>query len=339
MPRLTSRTLARLLGLALLPCWGPVAAQTAPPPSPGTTLPSAIDEASGLALSKQDDDLLWTHNDNINDPGSMERVTPFVFGISPSGESRIRLRLERVVQRDWESIDATRIDDRETLIVADSGDNRDTWPDYVLWFIPEPPPAEDDGEVRVSPEAMLRYRYPDGPADTESMVFDPRTDRILLLTKRDNPPRMYSLPVDARQPFPDEPGLSERERLESAPVEVAEPVGDLAWLRPTDPINWLLHPLTGSQTDRPTGMTLSPDGATLAVLTYASLYFFHRGKRSDWSEAISRPVASRSLPRIDQWEGLAFSADGRHLYVVHEGTGPGTLLRLDVPEGARNGPP
>ena len=338
MPRLTSRTLARLLGLALLPCWGPAAAQTAPPPSPETALPSAIDEASGLALSRRDGDLLWTHNDNINDPGSMERVTPLVFGISPRGEPRTRLRLEGVIQRDWESIDAARIDDRETLIVADSGDNRGSWPDYVLWFIPEPPPAEDDGEVRVSPEAMLRYRYPDGPADTESMVFDPRTDRILLLTKRDDPPRMYSLPADARQPFPDESGLSERERLEAAPVEVAEPVGDLARLRPTDPINWLLHPLTGSQTDRPTGMTLSPDGTTLAVLTYASVYFFHRGKRSDWSEAISRPAASRSLPRIDQWEGLAFSADGRHLYVVREGTGPGTLLRLDVPEGARNGP-
>ncbi|MFO7582428.1 hypothetical protein [Guyparkeria sp.] len=338
MPRLTSRALAWLC-LAILPGWSSLAAQTAPGPPVNTDLPAVIDEASGLALSTREGELLWTHNDNINDPGSMERVTPYVFGISPSGDLRVQLRLEGVTQRDWESIDAARIDNREMLIVADTGDNRASWPDYVLWFIPEASPATQGKEVEASPDALLRYRYPDGPADTESMVFDPRTNRILLLTKREDPPRMFSLPADARQPFPAEPGLSDRRRLESAPVEIADPVGTMARLQPTDPINWLLLPLTGSQTNRPTGMALSPDGSTLAVLTYASLYFFHRGARSDWSEAITRPVTSRSLPRIDQWEGLAFSADGRHLYVVREGTGPDTLLRLEVPEGARSGQP
>ncbi len=334
MPRSILRTLA-WLSLLILPGWSSLAAQSAPEAVANRELPADIDEASGLALSTREAGLLWTHNDNINDPGSMERVTPYLFGITPSGELRARLRLEDVTQRDWESIESARIDDRDLLIVADSGDNRDSWPDYVLWFIPEAPSASPESEVGVSPEALLRYRYPDGPADTESMVFDPRTNRILLLTKREDPPRMHSLPADARHPFPDEPGLSDRQRLESAPVEVADRVGTMARLQPTDPINWMLSPLTGSQTNRPTGMALSPDGSILAVLTYTSLYFFDRGNETDWDEAITHPVASRSLPRIDQWEGLAFSSDGRHLYVVREGTGPDTLLRLDVPERAR----
>ena len=316
------------LALALL-CTSPTWAS-----SPEAALPGFVDEASGLTHSVRDDGLLWTHNDNINDPGSMQRVTPYLYAIAPTGEPRTRLQLEGVTQRDWESIDAVRLDGEATLIVADSGDNRDSWPDYVLWFLAEPDaPASGRAERSASPDALLRYRYPDGPADTEAMVLDPTTEQILLLTKSE-PPRLYRLPADARRPFPADAEASNRERLHRAPVETAVPVGEMTALSPTDPINWLLLPVTGSQTSRPTGMALDPDGDLLAVLTYASVYFFARPPGDDWVTAIRRPVASLSLPRIDQWEGLAFSADGRHLRVVREGNGPDSLIRLPVPERA-----
>jgi hypothetical protein len=321
-----------LLLVILLPWWLPAIASGNALLAGETHLPDAIDEASGLAHSVLHPDLLWIHNDNINDPGSIERVTPYVHGLSEAGKPRVRLELADVTQRDWESIDAARIDGEATLIVADSGDNLAIWPDYVLWFVAEPDSLVGrNTDRRISPRALLRYRYPEGPADTEAMVFDPLTGQILLLTKEERP-RLYRLPVDARRPFPRDPGLPPSERLHSAPVEKATLVGRMARLSPTDPINWLLLPLTGSQTNRPTGMALGPDDRLLAVLTYASVYFFKRKPANDWAEAIRRPVASRSLPRIDQWEGLAFTADGRHLRIVREGTGPGAMIRLDVPE-------
>lgn len=332
MPRLTPRYQPLLV--ALLLWWLPSTAWGDSAPSRETPLPDAIDEASGLAHSALHPDLLWTHNDNINDPGSMERVTPYVHGMSEEGKPRARLQLDGVTQRDWESIDAARLDGKATLIVADSGDNLDIWPDYVLWFLAEPDSLVGrSADQRVLPQALLRYRYPEGPADTEAMVFDPLADQILLLTKEERP-RLYRLPVDARRPFPQEPGLSSSERLDSAPVEKATLVGHMAQLSPTDPINWLLLPLTGNQTNQPTGMALDPDGRLLAVLTYASVYFFERDPANGWEAAIRRPVASLSLPRIDQWEGLAFTADGRHLRIVREGGGPGAMIRLDVPERA-----
>ncbi|MCL7751118.1 hypothetical protein LV475_05865 [Guyparkeria hydrothermalis] len=297
-------------------------------------LPAGIDEASGLTLSVQHERLLWTHNDNINDPGSSERVTPRVHGIDPEGRQRLSLELEGLVQRDWEAIESIRLDDSSSLVVADTGDNRDSWPDYVLWFVDEPaelPPSAQ--EQRTTPSHLLRFRYPDGSADTEAMVVDRRGGQILLLTKREDPPRLFSLPLAARQPFAEEG--SPRQRLERATVHEARLIGPMGGLVPTDPINWLLSPLTGRQTSLPTGMTLSSDNRLLAVLTYSSLYFFRRDVGERWAEAIRRPVASRSLPRIDQWEGIAFDREARSLTIVREGTGAGTLLHLEVPEAAR----
>lgn len=244
-----------------------------------------------------------------------------------------------MTQRDWESIDSIRIDGRDTLIVADSGDNRDSWPNYALWFVPEPDAIGNRETLRVDPDALLRYRYPNGPADTEAMVFDPHSGQILLLTKREDPPRLHGLPLEARVPVDMAAQRSNRERLEAAPVTQASLVGEMSRLPPTDPINWLLSPLTGSQTNRPTGMALSADGTILAVLTYSSLYFFHRPVEATWETAIKHIAASRSLPRIDQWEGIAFSADDQQLYVVREGNGPGNLIRLEVPISLRPSSP
>ena len=317
-----------LLGAASTSLWASPAAPVE------HELPSIIDEASGLAQSGKHAALLWTHNDNINDPGSMQRVTPFVHGIDHDGRQVLSLELDGITQRDWEAIESTPIDGSHALVVADTGDNRDSWPDYVLWFIDEPgeiPPSAKT--LTTTPTHLLRFRYPDGPADTEAMVIDPHGGQILLLTKREDPPRLFALPLSARQPFPGEG--SPRERLAGAEVHNARLLGPMGGLAPTDPINWLLSPLTGRQTSLPTGMALSPDGHLLAVLTYSSLYFFRRDAGEQWSEAIGRPVAARSLPRIDQWEGIAFGRDGNQLHIVREGTGTGTLLRLEVPEAAR----
>ena len=326
----------RLTSLGLLALsWAPLgtAAPTLPPEA---ELPTGIDEASGLAYSGRLSDLLWTHNDNINDPGSMRRVTPFLYGITPDGQRRLRVELTGLVQRDWEAIESAQLDGQATLVVADSGDNRDSWPDYALWFIPEPDPtATDAGETRTAPSALLRYRYPGGPADTEAMTIDANAGQVLLLTKREQPPRLFALPLAARHAFKAGGGKSHRERLAEAPVHEARAIGPMGGLVPTDPINWLLSPLTGGQTSLPTDMALSADGRLLAVLTYSSLYFFRREPGQGWAEAIRRPIASRSLPRIDQWEGLAFAGDGRHVSIVREGAGVGSLRHLEIPQAAR----
>lgn len=334
MPSITAHhwsTIAVLLASLIASILVAASSIQASPAPPAASLPAWIDEASGLARSLRHPDLLWTHNDNINHPGSAQRVTPLLYGINPDGQQRTSLELTGVIQRDWESIECALVDDQEMLIVADSGDNRDSWPDYVLWFIPEPETLSVTGKAQVEPEALLRYRYADGPADTEAMTVDPASDQILLLSKREKPPHLYALSLSEREPFPPANGRNEQQRLAEAAVHEARLIGPMGGLVPADPIGRLFAPLT----NLPTGMALSADGQLLAVLTYSSLYFFHHRAEQGWGETIRRPIASRSLPHIDQWEGISFSGDGRYVTIVREGSGDGAMLHLAVPEAAR----
>lgn len=307
------------------------------------TLPPVVDEASGLTASLRHPGVYWTHDDNINLPASSRRSDPLLFAIDAQGDLKGTLNLAPVRQRDWEAITGGMIDGQPTLIVGDIGDNRNSWPDYRLWFVPEP--AVLGGTQNADPTALIRYRYPDqvpapkrqggwsGGHDTESLVLDAREGQLLLLTKREHPARFFTIPLSARHPVTNGERLSLQDR--HTPVVTAEFIGFLPTLPAPDLLAWLFHPVVGAYADQPTDMTLSDDERLLAVLTYGAVYFFERKPGMDWRGALAKPVDSIGLPLIDQWEGISFSQDQRQLLIVREGTGERTLMRLDVPTTLR----
>ena len=67
-----------------------------------------------------------------------------------------------------------------------------------------------------------------------------------------------------------------------------------------------------------TAADLSPDGRTLAVLTYGSVLFYRRQPGEDWGEAVSRPPEAHDVPLIPQAEALAWSKGGGGLYASGE---------------------
>lgn len=302
-------------------------------------LPSVVDEASGLTGSIRHPGLYWTHNDNINLPASSRRSDPLVFAIDARGELKATVSLSPVRQRDWEAITSGLIDGQPTLIVGDIGDNRNFWSDYRLWFVPEPTAL--GGQQSAYPTALIRFRYPDqvpqpkrqggwsGGHDAESLVLDRQGQQVLLLTKREKPPRFFSIPLSARHALTNDERLSLQDRR--VPVVTARFIGSLPNLPAPDLLAWLLNPMIGAYADQPTDMALSADGRLLAVLTYSAVYFFRRKPGMDWRQAIERPVDSIGLPLIDQWEGISFTPDEKQVLIVREGRGSRTLMRLDVP--------
>ena len=60
------------------------------------TLPSIIDEASGLTRSTQHPGVYWTHNDNINLPASSKNGIPLLFAINTDGQLLSTLKLDGV---------------------------------------------------------------------------------------------------------------------------------------------------------------------------------------------------------------------------------------------------
>jgi len=93
----------------------------------------------------------------------------------------------------------------------------------------------------------------------------------------------------------------------------------------------LKDPGRGLWVSQPTGMASSPDGRLAAVLTYRSLYLFHREGTESWEEAFQRQPLEYVGPPGSHDEAVSFSLDGSAVYVTTERR-PAPLYRLDLPQ-------
>jgi len=276
------------------------------PETVGEITEPAINEASGLAISRRAPDLLWTHNDSGN--------APVLYAITPRGSFLGSVRIEGAANRDWEDIASYEIDGRSYLIAADIGDNNAVYPEYTLYVIAEPDPAElsPTRELVTTPERIIRYIYPGGPRDCESLAVDSREKAIYLVSKRTQPPILYRLPL-----FPE--GASDRllTAEELAPVNgILPPSGLLSRM----PVPW------GKWRVQPCSLDISPDGKTAALLTYGEVYLYERRGGEDWASTFARGGQALAAHNLPQAEGLCFSVDGQSLYVTTEGS-PAPLIR------------
>jgi hypothetical protein len=269
-------------------------------------LPSErLDEASGIQAGT--DGRLYLHGDE----GTR------LFRTDGMGGELRTLDVGQANNRDWEDI--TRVPGAEgpLLVIGDIGDNRGVRRDVSLYFLPEP-----RGDARVAATHRVRITYPDGPRDAESLAYDADGGRLLILTKRDQPPRLYGVPLDLA--------------LWQHDLE-AEFLGEVPGFRPPTHSDILRNPGRGLWVSQPTGMDISPDGRRAAVITYRSLYLFDREAGETWPEAFARPPLEIPGPRGTHDEGVAFSADGRAIFVTAEGR-PAPLWRLDLQSAAETAP-
>jgi len=262
-----------------------------------------IDELSGLAVSRADPALLWGHNDT--------GAGPRLYRIGLHGEDLGSSHVTQVQSSDWEDIAAFEDASGPALLIADTGDN------FAIRTFPTLYAVRDPGRSGV-PVLLWRldFRYPDGPRDCEAVAVDPVAREILLVSKRDSPPRLYRLPLPQRAP-----GIP----------QVAEFLGLVAGLpdlptlrerisRPFDPI----------YTDSPTALDVARDGATAVLVTPRHAYVYRRGAGVSWAQAFGRPPTVLPLPALNEIEAAALSADGRELIVGSEGR-PGRLAVIALP--------
>lgn len=261
-----------------------------------------IDEASGLQAGS--DGVFYVHNDEKRD----------VFVIDMAGRHLGSFKLDGAKSHDREDITRVPGPYGPMLVIGDIGDNGSRRKDVELHFFSEPNAGEynEDREILHT----LSVAYPDGPRDVESMAWDENSGMILLLSKRDTPPHLYGVPLDR--------ALAER-RLDA--TFLAEVPG----FRPPTADDLLRNPRRGFFVSQPTGMDISRDGLRAAVITYRSLYLFERDEDETWAEAFQKPPLEIIGPPGAHQEAVAFSADGRSVYVTTERR-PAPLHRLDWPD-------
>lgn len=287
-----------MLGLVLALA-APAAPKFSGPHDAGLMAEPREREASGLAPSRLMDDLFWTHNDS--------GTAPVLHAVDRAGRARGRMRLQGVKAEDWEDVGSFELDGRSWLLVADCGDNFNSRPRGILHVIPEPELAGDLlTELVLAPAYSIPFLFEDGARDCEAVAVDPVERTVWLLTKRDEPARLYRLPLAAATP------------REPAVARFAGSVPALADPHPS--LRRRLLPSALTMGRWPTALDFSPDGRLALVLTLEGIVLFPRAPDESWAEALARVPVRLARHTLPQAEAACFSADGRSIFVSSEQT-------------------
>lgn len=160
-----------------------------------------ITESSGLAASVRHPGIVYTHNDS----GGVASV----YAVdSATGETKAVFTLEGITARDWEGMALGKDEKgRPALFLGDIGDNlHGAWPHVAVFRIREPARLES----ATLPVTAFRFTYEDGPRDAESLLIDPRDNRLYIASKAFGGGTLYRAPA----------------KLSTVRKNVLKPVGD-----------------------------------------------------------------------------------------------------------------
>jgi hypothetical protein len=236
-----------------------------------------------------------------------------LYRIGLNGEDLGSVTVPDAQAGDWEDIAAFDDAGGPALLIGDIGDNFSLRKTSTLYAVRDG--GRDEG-VRLL--WKLPFRYADGTRDCEALAVDPIRREILLITKRDKPPRIYRLPL------PDQPPRGE---------QIARFAGELPNLLPLKTDERLRAPLASPFYNSPTAFDVSRDGLAAVVVTPRDAYLYRRSPLESWADALQRPGQVIGLPRFSEIEAGALSADGRWLYIGSEGR-PAPFARIELPPGS-----
>lgn len=235
-----------------------------------------IDEASGLAFSWTNPNILYTHNDSGGDP--------VVFMLDTMGKDMGKIFLEGVSNRDWEdiAIGPNQKFNKSYIYVGEIGDNNAKYSNIRLYRFPEP--SSWQKEISVKPETIT-LKYPDGAKDAETLMVDPLSGDLFILSKRDSSNTLYTVTAD--------------KLWENTGVKTLEKVMKL--------------PITMS-----TAGDISKDGSQIVIKNYWVIYYWDRREGESVPEALARePILLPYTPE-PQGEAIAFFPDGNGYFTLSE---------------------
>ena len=244
-----------------------------------------INESSGLAVSKCQQDIFWTHNDSGDGP--------FIYAFNSKGEDLGKFRVANIRNVDWEDISSVKTTDGECMLyIGEFGDNELKREVHEIYRVHEPnagstksvePASLDDVEV-------LRFRYPGERHNAEALLVNSMTGSIFVITKEiAGPAHVYRL----------------ESNFGSAEVQTASKIAELSL--PASPNGFV------------TGGDISADGRRVVVCDYYAGYELQLPKTSKevndvWHQkALAFDLGPRAVG-----ESIAYSNDGEAVFATVE---------------------
>jgi hypothetical protein len=252
----------------------------------------SIDESSGLAASRRNPDIFWTHNDSGDDP--------LLFAIDRQGRTRGVWRIAGAKARDWEDIAVGPGPEsgRTYVYIGDIGNNKYSREQLVIYRFPEP--VVETGSERSSRKSPLnteaaeaiRLAYPDGNHDAEALMVHPQSGDIYIATKTTEPYTVvYKLNGAASY----------------VDVNTLTRVGQVR-----------IPNLFGALI---TGADISPDGRRVIFCDYTRAYELRipDNEASGFDTIWSQAVVSVPLGKREQGEAVCYRLDGAAILATSEG--------------------
>jgi hypothetical protein len=259
--------------------------------SQGTVTAAAVNEASGIAASRDNGSVLWIHNDS----GDVARV----FAIDTQGHL---LGTYNIMQEGTTTY-ATATDFEDIAVgpgpepalsyvyVGDIGDNGAARANIGVYRIAEPAVYTRQSASPVTRNLnqgewqRITLTYPDGAHNAETMMVDPWTGDLFIGTKQGGVTRVYR--------------ASAADMASGLPV-VLTFVGEVG-------------------VDTSTGGDISPTGSEIAIRGYPSARLWTRAAGQTVAEALAGSPVVIPIASEPQGEAIGFDAIGLGYFTLSEG--------------------
>lgn len=261
-----------------------------PPIITGKISNPEITESSGLAASKCQPDVYWTHNDSGDDA--------FIYAINRSGGRLGTWRVIGASNVDWEDIALFKDSQGNcTIYIAEIGDNSNKRIEHIIYRLPEPTVTLADadssrqGPRETGHSEAIRFSYPDSNHNAETLLIEPKTANIYVVTKSiAGPAGVYRI----------------RSEYGTNQIVKAEKIAEISM--PAIP-NGLV-----------TGGAISPDGRCVVICDYSGAYELTLPDKSkDFDEIWRQPPESIDVGKRNIGEAITYTADGLSLILTSEG--------------------
>jgi len=268
-------------------------ASTAEPRRIGKVDSVELQELSGVVAGWSSPDVLWTHNDS-GDSASL-------YGLAgENSDSPARhfatFSLRNIEARDIEdiAIGPGPIPGKPYLYLGDIGDNSQKRSRIRIYRLPEPTlTTRTTKTIRTVATDSLILVYPDRPHNAETLLVDPLTGDIFIVTK--------SSTEDAflfRAPAPHDPNI---------PITL-EALGPLGFGSRPELEN----------TGLVTGGDINSNGDAILLRTYGNAYFWPRSLGVDLATALNTTPCTVPLRFEPQGEAIGFTTEGNAYYTLSE---------------------
>ncbi|MGE3946880.1 MAG: hypothetical protein AB7H86_09395 [Blastocatellales bacterium] len=265
----------------------------------------AVRESSGLAASRRNRGILWTHNDSGDGP--------FIYAFDAGGRKRGVWRVTGARARDWEDMAVGPGPKRGAsyIYIGDIGNNGLRTRELTIYRIPEPAVVDADAlsstkspRQTESAEAF-RFVYPAGAHDAEALLVHPLSGDLYIVTK----PSSGGSPLVFKASAP----------LRSGPPVRLKQIASLKLASP--PFDIIAGKITGGD--------ISPDGLRVVLCDYLQGYEFRLPRAAGFDAIWKQRPRRFNLGQRRQGEAVAFSADGKSILATSEGS-PCPLIRTPV---------